>query len=448
MAVKYTKPRGTQDLLPGESGRWLRLEEALRTVAGRYGYREIRLPTFENTEVFARGVGDTTDVVAKEMYTFADKGGRSITLRPEGTSGVVRAVLENGLLGSAAMPLKAYYLQSCFRYEKAQKGRLREFHQLGVECFGADTAASDAEVIALGSELLRTAGVQKVQLRINSIGCKSCRPLYHAALREYFGAHKEELCEDCQARLGRNPMRLLDCKVPRCRELAQGAPVILDYLCDDCRARFEALKAALTAQGLGFVVDPSIVRGLDYYCGAVFEFVHTAVGTQGTICGGGRYNGLVEEFGGPATPAVGFGMGIERLLLAMEAEAADFGADAPPALYIAGLGDAGAQAAALLAARLRRAGLYVECDIVGRGLKAQMKYANKLGARFSMVLGEDEVSAGKAKLRRMEDGTEREVSLDPDALVLELTGETLAEVIGQLKANDQAPKTKKEREQA
>lgn len=416
MAVKYTKPRGTQDLLPADSGRWLRLEETLRGVVSRYGYREIRLPTFESTEVFARGVGDTTDIVSKEMYTFNDKGNRSITLRPEGTAGVVRAVLENGLLGSAAMPLKAYYLQSCFRYEKAQKGRLREFHQLGIECFGADTAASDAEVILVASEILNKVGLRQVQLRINSIGCKNCRPAYHAALRDYFGAHKEELCEDCQTRLERNPMRLLDCKVPRCHELAGGAPVILDYLCDDCRARFEALKAALTAQGLNFVVDPTIVRGLDYYCGVVFEFVHTAVGTQGTICGGGRYNGLVEQFDGPATPAVGFGMGIERLLLAMEAENANFGADAPPALYLAGLGEAGANAAALLAAKLRRAGVYVECDIVGRGLKAQMKYANKLGAVYSMVLGEDEVAANTAKLKRMADGEEQTVALEAEAL--------------------------------
>lgn len=446
MAVKYTKPRGTQDLLPGESGRWLRLEAALRQVAGRYGYREIRLPTFENTEVFARGVGDTTDVVTKEMYTFTDKGGRSVTLRPEGTSGVVRAVLENGLLGSAAMPFKAYYLQSCFRYEKAQKGRLREFHQLGVECFGADTAASDAEVIALGSELLRAAGVHQVQLRINSIGCKSCRPRYHAALREYFGAHEGELCEDCRARLERNPMRLLDCKVPRCRELAQAAPVILDYLCDDCRARFEALKAALAAQGIGFVVDPGIVRGLDYYCGAVFEFVHTAVGTQGTICGGGRYNGLVEQFDGPATPAVGFGMGIERLLLAMEAENADFGADEPPAIYIAGLGEAGANAAALLAGGLRRAGVYAECDIVGRGLKAQMKYANKLGAVYSMVLGEDEVAAGSARLKRMADGSEKQVALNPEALALELAGGALASALETLEAAALGPEQTKREE--
>lgn len=439
MAVQYTRPRGTQDLLPADSGRWLRLEAALRDTVSRYGYREIRLPTFENTEVFARGVGDTTDVVSKEMYTFNDKGGRSITLRPEGTSGVVRAVLENGLLGSAAMPLKAYYLQSCFRYEKAQKGRLREFHQLGIECFGADTAAADAEVIAVARAALDRAGIRQVELRINSIGCRHCRPAYHAALRDYFGAHKEELCEDCQARLERNPMRLLDCKVPRCHALAEHAPVILDYLCDDCRARFEALKAALTAQGVDFVVDPTIVRGLDYYCGVVFEFVHTAVGTQGTICGGGRYDGLVEQFGGPATPAVGFGMGIERLLLAMEAEQADFGADEPPALYLAGLGEAGMSAAALLAAKLRRAGVYVECDIVGRGLKAQMKYANKIGARCSMVLGEDEVAANAARLKRMADGEEQTVSLEPEALILALTGEALAAAAGQLAPNALAP---------
>lgn len=420
MAVKYTKPRGTQDLLPAESGRWLRLEQTLRETVSRYGYREIRLPTFENTEVFARGVGDTTDVVSKEMYTFNDKGNRSITLRPEGTAGVARAVLENGLLGSAAMPLKVYYLQSCFRYEKAQKGRLREFHQLGIECFGADTAASDVEVILAASEILDRVGIKQVQLRINSIGCKNCRPGYHAALREYFGAHREELCGDCQNRLERNPMRLLDCKVPHCHELAKGAPVILDHLCEGCRARFEALKAALAAQGIGYVVDPTIVRGLDYYNGTVFEFVHTAVGTQGTICGGGRYNGLIEQFDGPATPGIGFGMGIERLLLAMEAENADPGADQPPALYLAGLGEAGANAAALLAAKLRRAGVHAECDIVGRGLKAQMKYANKIGARYSMVLGEDEVAAGSARLKRMEDGEEQTVALDAESLAARL----------------------------
>lgn len=410
MAVRYTRPRGTQDVLPAQSGQWLRLEKLLRDTVSLYGYKEIRLPTFEATEVFARGVGDTTDIVSKEMYTFLDKGGRSITLRPEGTAGVARAVLENGLLGSAPIPLKAYYLQSCFRYEKAQKGRLREFHQLGIECFGAADAAADAEVIAVADQILRRAGIRQVRLEINSIGCRECRPRYHAALRDYFGARRGELCADCQARLERNPMRLLDCKVERCRQIAQGAPVILDYICEGCRRHFAQVKDTLAAQGIDFVVNPAIVRGLDYYSNTVFEFIHTAVGTQGTICGGGRYDGLVEEFDGPATPAVGFGMGIERLLLAAEAEQADLGRDRPPVLYLASLGEEGKRQAAVLAAQLRGAGLYVEYDIVGRGLKAQMKYANKLGAVYSMVLGDDEVAAGRAELKRMEDGQTRSVA--------------------------------------
>ena len=396
MAVKYTRPRGTQDVLPGQSGRWLRLEKLMRRTVGLYGYKEIRLPTFEATEVFARGVGDTTDIVSKEMYTFLDKGNRSITLRPEGTSGVARAILENGLLGSSPAPLKAYYLQSCFRYEKAQKGRLREFHQLGIECYGADDPAADAEVIAVARQILSAAGLRQVRLEINSIGCPHCRPRYHEALREYFSAHKAELCETCLERLDRNPMRILDCKVESCGKVAAGAPVVLDYLCEDCQSRFDQVKALLDAQGIEYVVNPTIVRGLDYYTNTVFEFIHTAVGTQGTI----------------ATPAVGFGMGIERLLMALEAEGVELGGDPVPALYLAPLGEAGKTEAIRLAAELRGRGLYVETDIVGRGLKAQMKYANKLGAVYSMVLGDDEVNARRARVKRMEDGAETELSLD------------------------------------
>ncbi|OUQ42021.1 histidine--tRNA ligase [Gemmiger sp. An120] len=412
MAVKYTRPRGTQDVLPGQSGRWLRLEKLMRRTVGLYGYKEIRLPTFEATEVFARGVGDTTDIVSKEMYTFLDKGNRSITLRPEGTAGVARAILENGLLGSSPAPLKAYYLQSCFRYEKAQKGRLREFHQLGIECYGADDPAADAEVIAVARQILSAAGLRQVRLEINSIGCPHCRPKYHEALREYFSAHKAELCETCLERLDRNPMRILDCKVESCGKVAAGAPVVLDYLCEDCQSRFDQVKALLDAQGIEYVVNPTIVRGLDYYTNTVFEFIHTAVGTQGTICGGGRYNGLMEQFGGPATPAVGFGMGVERLLMALEDEGVELGGDPVPALYLAPLGEAGKTEAIRLATELRSRGLYVETDIVGRGLKAQMKYANKLGAVYSMVLGDDEVNARRARVKRMEDGAETELSLD------------------------------------
>ncbi len=418
MAVKYAKPKGTQDILPEASGSWLHLEEQLRRTVGLYGYREIRLPTFEHTEVFARGVGETTDVVGKEMYTFLDKGDRSITLRPEGTAGVARAVLENGILGSAAMPFKAYYLQSCFRYEKAQKGRLREFHQLGIECFGANDPFADAEVIAVADQILKDVGVKKVKLEINSIGCKKCRPAYHAALKEYFARYTDKLCPTCLDRLDRNPMRILDCKSEVCHAIGEGAPVMLDYLCEDCTAHFGTVKGCLDDLGIAYTVNPTIVRGLDYYSNTVFEFIHTGVGTQGTICGGGRYNGLIEDFDGPATPAVGFGMGIERLLLALEDEGVQLPAVPGPVLYIANIGEAGRKKAAVLCAGLRAAGIHAEYDVVGRGLKAQMKYANKIGARFTMVLGDDEVTNGEARLKEMATGAETAVVLDALAAAL------------------------------
>lgn len=417
MAVKYTKPRGTQDILPDETGRWLYLEEQLRKIVGLFGYREIRLPTFEHTEVFSRGVGDTTDIVGKEMYTFTDKGGRSITLRPEGTSGVVRAVMENGLLGSAPMPLKAYYLQSCFRYEKAQKGRLREFHQLGIECFGASAPEADAEVICVAAMILKKLNIQKVHLEINSIGCKTCRADYHAALKQYFSRHEDKLCDTCKDRLSRNPMRILDCKAEPCKEVAKNAPVVLDYLCDDCRKHFDTVKALLSAEGIEFTVNPTIVRGLDYYSNTVFEFIHDGVGTQGTVCGGGRYNGLVQEFDGAPTPAVGFGMGIERLLLAVEDEGITLKADDAPVIYIASMGDEAKLKAAVLANELRGAGIFAEYDIVGRGLKAQMKYADKKGAVYTMVLGDTELESKTARLKNMQSGEEREIALDADELI-------------------------------
>ncbi len=418
MAVKYAKPKGTQDILPEASGSWLYLEEQLRRTVGLYGYREIRLPTFEHTEVFARGVGETTDVVGKEMYTFLDKGDRSITLRPEGTAGVARAVLENGILGSAAMPFKAYYLQSCFRYEKAQKGRLREFHQLGIECFGANDPFADAEVIAVADQILKDVGVKKVKLEINSIGCKKCRPAYHAALKEYFAQYTDKLCPTCLDRLDRNPMRILDCKSEVCHAIGEGAPVMLDYLCEDCTAHFDTVKGCLDDLGIAYIVNPTIVRGLDYYSNTVFEFIHTGVGTQGTICGGGRYNGLIEDFDGPATPAVGFGMGIERLLLALEDEGVQLPAVPGPVLYIANIGEAGRKKAAVLCAGLRAVGVHAEYDVVGRGLKAQMKYANKIGARYTMVLGDDEVTNGEARLKEMSTGAETAVALDALAAAL------------------------------
>lgn len=418
MAVKYIKPKGTADIMPQDSGALNKLEQQLRDIVGLYGYREIRLPTFEHTEVFARGVGDTTDIVGKEMYTFIDKGERSITLRPEGTAGVARAVLENGLLGSAPSPLKMYYLQSCFRYEKMQKGRLREFHQIGVECFGANSPTSDAEIIAVGAHILKSLCLTGISLEINSIGCKECRPSFHTALKQYFAEYKDQLCATCLDRLMRNPMRILDCKCGTCQKIAANAPVALDYLCDSCDTHFKAVKSELDALGIAYKVNPTIVRGLDYYSNTVFEFIHTGVGTQGTVCGGGRYNGLITEFEGPATPAVGFGMGIERLMLALADEGIALENSTPPSLYIASLGDNGQQMAAVLANNLRYQGVYVEYDIIGRGLKAQMKYADKLGAKYSCVIGDNEVATKKAALKNMLTGEAIDVELTATALCL------------------------------
>ena len=407
---KITAQKGTKDLLPAESYRWQQLERALQQTVAAYGFKEIRLPTFEATELFTRGVGETTDVVGKEMYTFNDKGGRSITLRPEGTAGTVRAVLEHGLL-AGALPVRAYYLQSCFRYEKPQSGRLREFHQLGIEMFGAAEPQADVQVIAAAAACIRAAGLKKVELQLNSIGCPHCRPKYHAALREYFAGHIDELCDTCRARLERNPLRILDCKSPICSAIAKGAPLMREYLCEDCRDHFAKVKAGLDNIGIPYVENPTIVRGLDYYTRTVFEFVHTGAGAQGVVCGGGRYDGLVEELGGKPTPGIGFGMGIERLLMVMEAEGVEFAPDRTPDLYLCSMGEAGRALAERIAAALRERKLWAETDLMGRGLKPQMKYANKIGAQYVVVLGEDEVATGRAKLKRMADGAEIEVDL-------------------------------------
>lgn len=421
MAVKYTRPRGTQDVLPSESWKWQYVERIMRDVVHCHGYGEIRLPTFESTELYTRGVGATSDVVTKEMYTFEDKGGRSMTLRPEGTAGVARAVLENGLLSSAPLPLKSYYIESHFRYEKAQKGRYREHHQLGIECYGTHEPEADVEVMQVAASLLRKVGLWEfVSLEVNSIGCPACRPAYNQALREYFGAHTDTLCPTCLARLETNPLRLLDCKEERCRAIVKDAPVILDYLCDDCAAHFARVRELLDEAGLGYTVNPLIVRGLDYYSNTVFEFIAEGIGTQGTVCGGGRYDGLIEELGGQPTPGVGFGLGIERLLMLLE-EAGKLPPPPPgPALYAVGADEAGRAAARRLAARLREAGYSAEYDLAGRSVKAQMKAANRLGARFTAVLGGEEAQSGKAKLKNMQDGDEQEFLLAEATEALEM----------------------------
>ena len=374
-----------------------------------YGFGEIRTPMFEHTELFVRSVGDTTDVVQKEMYTFEDKKGRSITLKPEGTAGAVRAAIENGLLADA-LPLKLSYVTPCFRYEKQQAGRYRQFHQFGVELLGAKSSAADAEVIGLVAHCLKTLGVEQVRLLINSIGCPNCRPKYQQALKEYFHSHEQELCATCKDRLERNPMRILDCKEQRCKEIAKQAPVVLDFLCQECSEHFEELKARLAAMGVAFDIDPQIVRGLDYYTKTVFEFKTDAIGAQGTICGGGRYDGLVEMLGAQPQPAVGFAIGLERLKLVMEACGAPMPEQEPCTLYLVPLGEAASVQCSALAEHLRQEGLAVQSDIMSRSLKAQMKYANKAGARYTMVVGDAELQQQCARLKDMETGQEQEVA--------------------------------------
>ncbi len=403
--------KGTEDVLPGESYKWQFVEDIMRKQAQCYGFKEIRTPVFEHTELFNRSVGDTTDVVQKEMYTFTTKGGESVTLRPEGTAGAARAMLEHGVYNDG-YPIKAYYLTSCYRYEKPQKGRQREFHQFGMEVYGAPSFFADAEVICAARSIFDRLGVKNLRLELNSIGCKKCRPNYHKALREYFESKKDQLCETCLSRLDRNPMRILDCKSPICSEIAAGAPTVLDYICDDCKEHFEGVKDCLKTAGLEFEVNPQIVRGLDYYTRTVFEFVSDDIGAQGTVCGGGRYDGLIEELGGQHTPSLGFGMGIERLLLLLESQKIEI--PEPPVcdLYVVGIGDKAKLKAFDIIEGVRAASLTAEGDIVGRSIKAQMKYADKIKARFSMVIGDTELENNSAKLRRMDDGTEKIVPLD------------------------------------
>ena len=430
MALLTQAIRGTGDVLPNDSHRWQFVENTMLDTARLFGFREIRTPVFEHTELFVRSVGDTTDVVQKEMYTFDDNGGRSITLRPEGTAGAVRAFLEHGL-HNEALPQKVSYVTSCYRYEKPQAGRLREFHQFGVECFGAAEPQADAEIISLAAAAFEALGIKNLSLEINSIGCPECRAKFYDALREYFGSNQGELCETCKGRLERNPMRILDCKSPVCKKIAEGAPTVLDYICDDCRDHFEKTKSYLTAMGIEYTVNPTIVRGLDYYTRTVFEFVSGDLGAQSTVCGGGRYDGLVEQMGGPKTPALGFAVGLERLLMIMDAQKCEFPETKPCDVYIAPMGEKAAIMASKLAKMLRAEGFFAETDIVGRGLKAQMKYANKIGAKYTVVLGDDEIAAGKANLKCMETGEQTEVSL-PDGLISAVYDLSINASLGQL----------------
>lgn len=403
-------PRGTKDILPSESKKWQYVEGKMRKLCDLYGFKEIRTPTFEHTELVQRGVGETTDIVQKEMYTFLDKGGRSITLKPEGTAPAVRAFIENNIFNEA-QPTKLFYLTPVFRYERPQAGRLREHHQFGIEVFGSGEPSTDAEVISLAMELYRNLGVKDLELNINSIGCPECRQQYNEALKDYLRANLSNLCETCRDRFERNPLRILDCKIESCRDIIKGAPVILDYLCEECSSHFENLKKYLDMLGYSYKVDPMIVRGLDYYTRTVFEIIYNGIGAQGTVCGGGRYDGLIEECGGPSMPAVGFGMGIERLLLVLENQDINLAVEDHIDVFVAALGILGDMEAFKLISNLRKNNISADKDHVKRSLKGQMKYADKLNARFTIVLGEDEIKNGKAILKDMKNGSQTDIEI-------------------------------------
>ena len=419
MAETIKRQYGTFDILPKDVIYWQKIEKVLRDCASKYGFEEIRFPTFEATELFNRGVGDTTDIVQKEMYTFNDREKRSLSLRPEGTACVVRSIIENGLVHEA-MPLKLYYIANFFRHEKPQKGRSREFFQFGTELYGADGPIADATVILLAAEVFRKLGVKGVRLHLNSVGCDNCRDDYTKALTDFFESKKESLCPTCKQRLETNPRRILDCKDEGCKKICADAPKTVDYLCDDCKDHFDKLRMLLEESGVDYVVDVKIVRGLDYYNKTVFEFIDESIGAQSTVCGGGRYNKLVGQLGGPELAAVGFGMGITRLIEAMRQSDSLVAERKVPKIYLAPLGDDAKMKCAVLCEALRREGVYAECDMTGRSLKAQMKYSDKLGAEYTLILGDDEIKNGAARLRKMDGG---------DTVDVELSAEKIIEVI-------------------
>lgn len=411
MAIITKAPRGTSDVLPSESYKWQYIENKLKDTASKFGFNEARFPTFEHTELFERGVGDTTDVVQKEMYTFNDKGGRSVTLRPEGTASAARLAIENNLF-SGTLPQKLWYLISCFRYEKPQAGRLREFHQFGAEVFGTSDPAADAEIIAFADTIMKSFELKGIRLYINSIGCPECRRKYTEALKEYFGRYTDILCDTCKSRLERNPMRLLDCKSSECKTVTSKAPIILDYLCSECSGHFEKVKSYLDEMGIGYNIDPRIVRGLDYYTKTVFEFVSDEIGAQGTVLAGGRYDGLIEELGGNPVSGLGFAMGLERLLLVIEKSGNTIAEPDGCLLYIANMGDDARASAMKIINILRSKGIFALCDISGRSLKAQMKYADKIKAKYTVVLGDDELTSGRCNIKLMETGETQNIEIN------------------------------------
>lgn len=410
-------PRGTKDVLPSEAYKWHYVEGVVKEVAKRFGFEEIRTPVFEHTELFERGVGDTTDVVEKEMYTFTDRGDRSITLKPEGTAPVARSFIENKLYAET-QPVKMFYITPVFRYERPQAGRLREHHQFGVEVFGSSSPSVDAEVINLAMAVYEEFGIKKLELRINSIGCPKCRAEYHKVLKEYLQGRLDKLCTTCQGRFDRNPLRIIDCKSDSCQAELKEVPLMLDHICDECSDHFDKLKKYLEASGLSYIVDPRIVRGLDYYSKTAFEIITDEAGKKGTICGGGRYDKLVEDCGGPSTPGVGFGMGLERTILTLESQGIEIPKPRGLDAFIVVMGDAAAYEGFKILNQLRRSGLAADMDHLNRSVKAQFKYANKVNANYTIVIGDDELSKGIAKLKNMINSEETEIDLSDIANIL------------------------------
>ncbi len=413
-----TAPRGTKDIMPTDVTAWRYLEETMRKICAQYGYKEIRTPVFEHTELFLRGIGETTDVVEKEMYTFTDRGERSITLRPENTASAVRAYIEHKLYADPA-PTKLFYMGPMFRYDRPQAGRYRQFHQFGIEALGVPGPNIDAEIILLAVQILQSLGLKDLKLKINSVGCPKCRPEHRVKLQEFFKPHFDELCKDCQSRYDRNPLRLLDCKNPHCHELGEGAPSLEECLCDECKAHFAGLKELLTAAGVDYEVDHNLVRGLDYYTKTAFEIQYAPLGAQSAVCGGGRYDGLIKEVGGPETPGIGFAMGMERVLLALESQnlLPDF-TDAMDVFVVCPNQEHFAKAFKA-AIDLRRNGLKVDYDFQGRSMKAQMKAANRVKAHYVLIFGDDEVARNQVVLRNMANSEQKEIAISDITTILQ-----------------------------
>lgn len=406
-----TRPRGTNDILPGKIEKWHYLEKMLRNIALLYGYEEIRTPVFEHTELFQRSVGETTDIVEKEMYTFIDRGERSLTLRPEGTAPTVRAFVENKLFAES-LPGKLYYLGPMFRYDRPQAGRYRQFHQFGVEVIGSDDPGLDAEVIAMAMDIFGRLGLKGLAVELNSVGCPKCRPVHSEKMKEFLALKKGQLCPTCQGRFDKNPLRILDCKNERCQEIIKGAPSLTDVLCSDCDGHFKKVQEYLKAFGVNFRLEPRLVRGLDYYTKTAFEIVAEGIGAQSSICGGGRYDGLIEQCGGPALPGIGYATGMERILVTLEQQGIDIGNSSTVQIYIATMGDKANLKGAVLAQQLRQAGLAVERDYLNKSLKAQLKTAGRLQAPYVLIIGEDELANNEVVLRRMDDSTQETVSIE------------------------------------